>query len=272
MEEGKKKQKTMLEVAKEEWAGCMYEKAAKHLIEAAEDDGEANWLLGMCYEEGYLGLKMDPIEARRLFQKSMKLGHGCGLYHEYCCANNNLSPEQRAEWFSKITKCTNKYAKGMYTCSTLGYSYGHALILESAKDENNMIAQILVGDHIRKNSSATGALDWYLRAASQGYASGQRKTAMCFQRLHMFHLAWGWYLKAAKQGDEESALILDTVDFDVFRGRENARHAVRFFLALNKHKRTPIPYDIAKIIAHKIWKTRYSPRWWFFINLSLVTF
>jgi Sel1 repeat len=151
-------------------------------LDAAEHGNvEAQFILGMCYEEGK-GVPRDYAEAVKWFHRAADHGHAaaeCQLGFCYFVGEGvKQDAEEAARWYGKAAGQGN--AAGQFNLGSC-YAAGKGV----AKD-------------------AAEAVRWYRRSAEQGFAKAQYNLGVCcesgFGISQDPFVAVKWYRKAADQG------------------------------------------------------------------------
>ncbi|CAM0141404.1 hypothetical protein VKS41_003889 [Umbelopsis sp. WA50703] len=177
--------------------GIMYEEgnhveqnnelAAMHYKAAADrNDPVAQYLLGLNYRLGDLGLQQSYPDAVTYLQKSadqgfasaqrvlgLMYGEGVGVTQDY---------QNAIEWFKKAAEHGDMRANGL-----LGAYYENGYGVDQ--------------DYIQ-------ALDYYTKAASTGSDAAEFSIAQLLHKMRRYSQAYKWYGKAAKRGRKNARLMV----------------------------------------------------------------
>ena len=191
-----------------------YKTAVEYLKYAADlGHAESQNLLGVCYMEG-LGVQKDEAEADKWFRASAAQGCagaqrniGLGYY-------NNGEYEKAVEWYRKAADQWDAEAQ-LYLglCYLLGkgvavnYEEADKLLFLSA-GQGNAQAQFNLGLGRFNNGNYKEAVEWYRRAAEQGYDSAQLNLAICYLTGKGVEIDYKeadkWLRAAAAQGNVQA--------------------------------------------------------------------
>ena len=166
-----------------------YSRAVYWYKKAAEqEDVEAQYNLGVCYENGY-GVTKDTEQAFYWYNKSAEQGYAqaqCNLGYRYANGYGVAKDiEQAFSWYKKSAEQGVKEAQ-----YSLGGFYKNGYGVE--KDIER-------------------AFYWYNKSAEQGYAQAQNSLGNCFYKgegvVRDYKQAAYWYRKSAKQGYADAQII-----------------------------------------------------------------
>ncbi len=168
--------------------GCPqnYAEAVKLFRKAAEQgDADAQYNLGLCYDNGW-GVVENKPEAVRWYREAAEQGISNAQYNlGWCYSHGEGVVEDKTEavkWYRKAAEQGHANAQhnlGLY------YDFGWGVV----KDKNE-------------------AVIWYRKAAEQGIANAQYNLGVCYEYgsgvVKNKPEAVSWYRKAAEQGDEDA--------------------------------------------------------------------
>ena len=184
---------------------------------AEHGSAEAQFVLGMFYEEGRAGTK-DFAEALNWYRKAAAQGyagayHKIGYYYEYGRGTGQDYAEA-AKWYRKGAEQGDRYAQ-----AGLARIYAFALGVDQdyteaekwyrkAAEQGHTVSQYNLG-MLCQNGQGTKqdseeAVRWFIKAAEKGYAKAQNSLGVCYERglgiRQDYAEAAAWYRKAAEQG------------------------------------------------------------------------
>lgn len=199
------KEKDMTEAVK--W----YRKAAE------QDDLDAQYRLGLCYDRGE-GLPRDYREAVKWYRKAAENGIVEAQFNlGICCENGNGTEKnipEAIEWYRKAAD--RKYVDAQYRIGFCYENYGEvrdydkaAIWYRRAAERGNADAQYRIGlfyetgKGVEKNMIE--AVSWYSKSARQGFAEAQFQLGQCYEKGEKdiprdMSAAIRWYTMAAEQG------------------------------------------------------------------------
>ncbi|MDB6064502.1 MAG: repeat-containing protein [Pedosphaera sp.] len=173
-------------------AGNM-KKAAALLIQAAEQDhAEAQYLLGLYYQEGK-GVRQDYAEAAKWFVKSAKLGNADAAAALGLLYQEGLGMEQD---HAKALKWYRQGAEGGSSDAEfgLGFCYSEGMGVKENKKE---------------------ALKWFIKAAEQGHEVAAYNLGTAYTHGHGAEIdhaeAARWFAQAAEAGSAGAQYSLDVL-------------------------------------------------------------
>ena len=160
-----------------------YAEAVKWLRKAAErGNAAAQCQLGICYFVGE-GVAENATEAAQWYRKAAEQRHAAGQFNLGCCyANGKGVAKDAAEavrWYRKAAE--QGFAKAQYNLGVC-HEYGYGATLDRA-----------------------AAVAWYRKAAEQGLATAQRNLGLCYEQGNGVTQdvveAYKWLSLAAAQGN-----------------------------------------------------------------------
>ena len=184
--------------------------AARYRKDAEQGDANAQFNLGVCYENGQ-GVEEDVNEAVRWYRKAAAQGVAEAQLNLGVCYANGLGVAEDAteavKWFRKAAEQGSAAAQ----CN-LGVC--HANGLGVVKD---------VMDSVK----------WYRKAAEQGYATAQCNLGVCYENGQGVEAdvneAVKWYRKAAEQGDAAAQCNLGMCYHNGQGVEEDVNEAVKWY-------------------------------------------
>jgi TPR repeat protein len=267
--------KTRLNEAKECWAKGEYETTVK-LLEEAEEDGEALCLLGMAYNEGVLGLKMNSKKAHKYFRKSAKSGCAWGMlkYGVMIFYTNYLiiphKERDANKWFKRAFDNGDAYVKAYCYYSGWHVPKDRDKALElyfKALDEGHIYATQAIAYYYYYNNNDKEAFLWFLKGANQEHGECQELVGDMLLKGNGVErnltMAWKWLKKAVK--NRPSSKTYTSKEFVNFDLHENCRNSLLCLIGIRKYKKNLIvfPLDIVILITRILWNTRNEQCWKF---------
>ena len=184
--------------------GKDYSEAVKWYRKAAMQGNRiAQYNLGVCCEHGS-GIGKDLLEAKAWYGKAAAQGDSDAQRAlERLSSSESKSPTQKYAEKSNddgaayLGTALEDYNRGDYGQALFGFSV--------AARKGNALAQYMLGDCFSAGRGTkqdyAAALNWYRKAAEQGYLQAQIKLAAHYEEAKNYPEAVNWYRKAAKQGD-----------------------------------------------------------------------
>ena len=161
-----------------------YSEAAPLLRKAAEqNNNNAQYWIGVCYERGY-GVNKNINEAMKWFQKSAEQGNLGAQYKLGALYEENRNYDEAGKWYYIAAERGDDRAQ---------YSLGRLYVIHQNPSE---------------------AMKWYRLAAEQGNIDAQLRLALIYEYgndiTKDMSEAAKWYRKAAEQGNDEAQFNIGT--------------------------------------------------------------
>ena len=226
----------------------------KGLIDAAEnDDFDAQYHLGKCYEKGD-GIDKDLEAAAKWYRRAAEKGnsHAQNALGEcYYYGRGVIRDEKSAvEWFQKAAEqghLDSQFWLGFCYINGVGVDYDRDKSImwyrkalyptRIAAQKGDVIAQINLGYCYRYGNGVGRnmhtAINWFLRAAKQNVPEAQKALGDCYSRYEElgpdFSEAVKWYRMAAEQGYPHAQLCLGECYLNGNGVKQDCKIAVQWF-------------------------------------------
>ncbi len=232
-----------------------------------EDDVEACCILGTCYRDGgYLAIRKNRDEAKKLFKKAADMGSGWGMY-EYAMFCK-LGSAERYLYVEEAHNSGEAYAMAMRCDRHASDSNQRQKLLTEAAESGNTFAQIDLSYFFWLRDDTLHANIWSNKAAHQGHPTGQFNIGSALLEAGYPAEAHEWVKKSANQHHID-ALTLLKKELKPYEKNHNTQEAVFCFVAISTLL-LDINKDVIKLIVREMWKTRNHRLWLFQSTRDLI--
>jgi TPR repeat protein len=214
----------------------------------------AMYLLGECYYRG-IGVQKDKTAALTWFEKAAIQGHTASQYtlgQHYACKGAKQNLKKSVQFYQQAAEQGHAQAQ---ISLALCYMEGRGISVNMDRATYWMKAAANLGEHhaqciigvwcvqgsIEVNKDPVEAVQWFTKAANEGFSVAQTALGMCFKMGYGTAVnpqaSASWFHKAAVQGDVDAVreiVLCYTHGFGVEKDLEKATQ----LRALGQHKTT----------------------------------